>query len=505
MNEPVRKVIVLGGGSSGLLAAISLKIKLPDLHVLVIRSTRLGTIMVGEGTSDNVPVYLHGFLGIDPKRFHREAAPTWKIGIRFLWGSRSHFNYTFTRQVTTHYERLPRPNSYYCQEAFEFGDVYGALMQSDRACLRNPDGGPALTTNYAYHMENAKLVEFLEKYAEEVGVELIDDAVADVRTGPEGVEALRLESGGQQSADLYVDSSGFRSVLLGKTMEVPFESYKSTLFCDRAVTGGWKRTDEPIKPYTTSETMNAGWAWQIEHEDLINRGYVYSSDFISDDEAEAEFRAKNPKIESTRLVKFVSGSYQQHWVKNVVAIGNAGGFVEPLQSTSLAVICELCAGLVRALVEAGGRRSESQVARYNHLASFLWGAVRRFLAVNYKFNTRIETPFWRACRSDVDLAGAEEVVEYYHANGPSTAWGVYLVSPLDPFGYEGYLTMLLGQKAPHRADYQPAPEEIQFWNAARIHMLGQAKQGMTVRESLDFIRQPGFEWNPEFYRRASLW
>src|SRR5690606_37085621 len=141
------------------------------------------------------------------------------------------------------------------------------------------------------------------------------------------------------------------------------------------IAGGWQRSDEPIKPYTTSETMTAGWAWQIEHVRAVNRGYVYSSDFISDADAEQEFRAKNPKVESTRLVKFVTGSYRRHWVKNVVAIGNAGGFVEPLQSTSLAVICELCAGLVRTLVEGGQRHSETQTAQFNRLSSFLWSSV----------------------------------------------------------------------------------------------------------------------------------
>ena len=249
--------------------------------------------------------------------------------------------------------------------------------------------------------------------------------------------------------------------------------------------------------------MNAGWAWQIEHEHQINRGYVYSSAFISDEQAEQEFREKNPKVGTTRVVKFVAGSYRRHWVKNVVAIGNAGGFVEPLQSTSLAVICELCAGLVRALVEGGQRHSESQTARFNHLASFLWSSVRNFLAVNYKFNSRIETPFWRACLHDVDLAGAAEVAEYYRANGPSTAWAPHLVSPLDPFGYEGYLTMLVGQKAPHDSPYEPSPQEWQFWNAARAQFLARARNALTIRESLDSIRQPGWQWNVEPYRRAA--
>ncbi len=149
---------------------------------------------------------------------------------------------------------------------------------------------------------------------------------------------LRLESGRRETADLYLDASGFASVLLGKALGEPFVSYDKTLFCDRAVVGGWDRKDPEdmvIKPYTTCETMNCGWCWQIEHENRINRGYVYSSGFISDEEAEKEFRMKNPKVGPTRIVRFVSGRYRNVWVKNVVAVGNAGGFVEPLEATAL--------------------------------------------------------------------------------------------------------------------------------------------------------------------------
>src|SRR5205814_5969658 len=143
----------------------------------------------------------------------------------------------------------------------------------------------------------------------------------------------RLESGAVLDADLFVDASGFRAQLLGKTLKEPFYSYKDSLFCDKAVVGGWKREAEPIKPYTTAETMDAGWCWQIEHEHHINRGYVYSSSFISDEAALAEFLRKNPKVAiQPRVVRFRTGRYQRTWIGNVVAVGNATGFVEPLEA-----------------------------------------------------------------------------------------------------------------------------------------------------------------------------
>ena len=172
-------------------------------------------------------------------------------------------------------------------------------------------------------------------------MEIIDGKVTGSERRPEGgIAAVHLEDGRRLAADFFIDASGFRSELLGRALEEPFVSFDRSLFCDRAVVGGWERTDEPILPYTTAETMDAGWAWQIEHEHHVNRGYVYSSQAISDDEAAAEFLRKNPKApQSPRVVKFRSGRYRRQWVDNVVAIGNAGGFVEPLEATALMIVC----------------------------------------------------------------------------------------------------------------------------------------------------------------------
>src|SRR5690606_13296003 len=123
------------------------------------------------------------------------------------------------------------------------------------------------------------------------------------------------------------------SELIGQVLNEPFVSFSNALFCESAVVGGWERTDDPYHPYTTAETMNAGWCWRIDHDDLINRGYVFSSKFISDDEAVDEFKKKNPLANVAKVIRFRSGTFRRSWVKNVVAVGNAVGFVEPLEST----------------------------------------------------------------------------------------------------------------------------------------------------------------------------
>ncbi len=183
------------------------------------------------------------------------------------------------------------------------------------------------------------------------------------------------------------------SLLLGKTLAEPFQSFSPTLFCDRAVVGGWERDGEIIQPYTVVETMNSGWCWRIDHEHRINRGYVYASSFTSDDEAEREFRAKNPKVGPTRVVHFRTGRYERSWVKNVVAIGNASGFVEPLEATSLGAIGSECALLAETLLDCDFQPNTSQVREFNRAMATNWDNIRRFLAIHYKFNTRLDTPF----------------------------------------------------------------------------------------------------------------
>jgi tryptophan halogenase len=497
----VRSILVLGGGSAGFLSAITIKSKHPDLPVTVLRSKEIGIIGVGEGTIQSMPYHLHGYVGVDLARFYREAQPTWKLGIWFIWGPRPYFHYTFTTQCDSRYLKLSKNTGFYYTDMLQDGNLVSSLMAENKVFARQPNGAP-LVDHAAYHLENELLVRFLEGYATEMGIEIVEDTVAEVQQNEQGVAGLQLASGRTMAADLYIDCSGFRSVLLGKTLGVPFRSFSSSLFCDRAIVGGWQRgDDEPIKPYTTAETMDAGWCWQIEHEHHITRGYVHSSAFMTEEEAEREMRAKNPRLGPTRVVKFVTGCYEQAWVKNVVAIGNSSGFVEPLESTSLAVICADAQTVTEVLRDQGGRITPSHIRGFNERTAASWRTIRQFLALHYKFNTRLETPFWRACRADVDLAGAEPIVDYYRENGPSTLYRTTLIDEMDQFHYDGYLAMLVGQQVPHEAKFVPTDEEREVWRQIQAANRAKARQGFTVAEALSTIRLPQWQWDQDFYKR----
>ena len=487
----VSTVIVLGAGSAGLIAALTLKRKIPALAVRVVRSPDIGIIGVGEGTTAVFPRHFFEYLKMTPGSFYREAEPTWKMGIRFLWGPRERFFYTFSLEHERRLPELPRNNGFYYTDEFPWLGNASAFMAHDKVFPRRADGLPQFHNNHAYHVENRKLVAWLESRCREAGVEVID-ATVKPEPGGEGIAALIAEDGRRITGDLYIDASGFRSELLGRALQEPFVSYEDALFCDRAVIGGWQRTTEPILPYTTAETMDSGWSWQIEHETFINRGYVYSSKFISDEAAQEELLRKNPKVSTTpRMVKFRSGRYARHWVGNVIGIGNSAGFVEPLEATALQVICVEVSTLADALLDSLCEINPSIIKLYNRYNSAQWDDIRNFLAVHYKFNTRLDTPFWRACRSDTALHAAEDICEFYRDNGPSVLGGDALVHPSNSFRMDGFVALLVGQDVPHNKPYHAPPAEREVWRKHCLQLAEFARTGMTVKEALNAIRAPG--------------
>lgn len=496
--DMIRNILILGGGSAGFLAALTLKRSLPRLDVRVVRSPEIGVIGVGEGTTQYFPRFLFQQLRLKPAQFYAEAQPTWKLGLRFLeWGPRPHFFYSFSARVDNRWPELPKNHGYYAEFDFDHMDLWSSLMAHDRALPRDVQGRPAFCNHdhLAFHIENQKLVAYLEARCRDFGVEILDGTVNEVEKGERGVEALRLESGLRLTADLFVDASGFRSELLGRALEVEFQSYADALFCDRAIIGGWLRTTEPIKPYTTCETMDAGWCWQIEHEHWINRGYVYSSRFTSDDAAVAELLRKNPQIANEpRLVKFRSGRYAQMWSGNVIGIGNASGFVEPLEATALQCIMLQCRTLTDLLVDSDGEPTPTGIALYNRFIGQVWDDVRDFLAVHYRFNTRLDTPFWQAARAETALHDAAPLVEFYRENGPSALGKSILLNANNAFGLEGYLAMLVGQQVPYEKMHPPSAEERRAWQMHQQEFLLAAKRGFDVRQVLEIIRRPGWQW-----------
>lgn len=489
----IQHILVLGAGTAGLLAALTLKTKLRQVRVEVLRSPDIGVIGVGEGTNMSFPHHIFDYLGISRETFYTLVDPTWKLGIRFQWGPRPDFFYPFATEFSGRFPEVSRANASYLGDKERWIGPISALMAHDKAFARNANGRPEMHDYTAFHVENRRLVGGLETLCRAVGVEITDGTLSRADRGEAGITALHTEDGRRLTADLYLDASGFRSELMGKTLAEPLISFSRSLYCDRAVIGGWdRRPGETILPYTLAETMEAGWAWRIDHEDIVNRGYVYSSPFITDDAAREEFLRKNPRVapDSTRIVKFTSGRRARAWVGNCVCIGNAGGFVEPLEATAIQVICQQSATLTKALEECQCDPSDAMIRLYNHYVGTDWDDIRNFLSIHYRFNKRIDNNFWRTCQAEVDLAGAEGMVEFWKEHGPSAIPNGLLIWAGSAFGLEGYFSLLKGQQVPVKRPWKPTAAEMSAWKK-RLDGYGKmAAQAVPAEEALAAFRLP---------------
>jgi tryptophan 7-halogenase len=495
----INKVLVFGAGTAGLMAALALKRKIPQLQVQVVRSPDIGVIGVGESTTPQFTQFLFEYLGIKRKTFYELARPTWKTGIHFIWGPRKCFEFTFDFQLDAQLKGLSRPSGFYCDEEFNNVTLKAALMSQAKAFSLQPNGGgPDIDGTTALHLFNPQLVKTLETIAVERGITFIDARVTSTIPSEQGVQAIVLEDGRHLEADFFVDASGFRSELLSKALQTPFVSYDSSLFTDRAIVGSWDRTDDFIYPYTIAETMDAGWCWQIDHEHAINRGYVYSSRFMTDDMAREEFLRKNPKAKTwDHVVKFRSGRYREGWVGNVFAIGNSCGFVEPLEATALMVASSQIQTMVTILIDSQLDPQPRMKALYNTTFAELWDNIRDFLAIHYRFNTRLKNDFWTTCCNEVDVSAIQPLLDFYEENGPSRLARHLLNSTTGgktQFGIEGFLVMLVGQKVPYRATQPISESEHALFRRNCEENRARATSGLTVAEALKYVHHPQWTW-----------
>jgi len=438
-GELVTSVGILGGGTAGYLTALALRRKLPELKVTLVESSAVPIIGVGEATTPLMPQFLHADLGIPARELFAAVRPTLKLGIRFFWGE-GDFGYPFGPV---------RPLDAYVHD----GDVRNcSLAAMWMAAGRVPADPRSFGTEVAYHLDNARFVRFLHQKARDAGVAIVDATVADAVVAEDGedVRELVTDDGRRLAFDLYVDASGFRSLLLEKALGSPFVSFAGSLFNDRA----WVATvprEGTVRPYTTATAMDAGWCWSTPQLDEDHRGYVFASAFIDSDAARDEMRQKNPGMGAPRLVTFRAGRHACFWRGNVVALGNAYGFVEPLESTALHMLVRQIGLLLSAFPLRRGERGVQGLL--NRKVNGAWDYLRWFLALHYKFNRAMDTRFWRACREDVDVSAHGELLAAFAERGPLSydrAARRHFDYPDPLWGPEGIDVVLLGQRAASR-------------------------------------------------------
>jgi tryptophan halogenase len=473
-GSKVRRVGILGGGTAGWFTALALRAQLPWLEVTVIETPSIPIIGVGEASVPSLVAFLHHYLKLDVLELYREVQPTWKQGIRFEWGQPG--DYAFMAPFDWEVNGIGMLGSMAEQGDVSSFTLQAHLMARDVTPIVRTDGKlqsflPMLA--FAYHLDNGRLVTYLRKTAIARGVIHTDAKIAgaalkpDAPAGEPEIAYLTTEDGRELQFDLFVDCSGFRSFLLEGKLGEKFHSYAGSLLTDSAVAFNSPHAGK-LKPYTTARTMQSGWCWNIPMREDDHLGYVYASTHCKDDDALAEARALWPQLSGERIVRFKSGRHDRLWVGNVFAVGNAYAFVEPLESTGLLMITRAITSLVRAFPLGV---DDAPMKRFvNESVGRDWDRLRWFLSAHYKFNRRLDTPFWADVREKVDTSGLDQALELFRTRGPLSLLPRAIRSSLNEvagiffYGLHGLDNILLGQKVPHPPLEREPPEA---WRARR--------------------------------------
>jgi tryptophan halogenase len=505
MPKAISSVLVVGEGSAGLLAALALKTRFPELDVRILASTQKPIIGVGESTTGSVPFFLHSNLELEPRRFHRAVRPTWKVGLRFeRWGAdaANSFNFAFDKQILRRDHRLrERRGVYYGALGRDLALSSALIRRHKSPILRDLVTGEHRFYPFGYHIENQRFTAFLGTVARERGIRFHDAELRSIFTDDRGaVSSVQTNTGESLSADLFVDCTGFSSLFL-KHLGVKFLSYSDALACDTAIVGEWER-DEPIRPCTTCTTMECGWMWRIEHTDKINQAYVFSSRHINEDDAREEYLRETYRSPTlVRTIRFPSGRYETCWVKNVIAIGNAAGFVEPLESTGLHMIVSQLRGLIRELEKTMLCPDMGRMAAYNMQIAQRWDDIRDFIAIHYKFNRASKSDFWRWCNSSMPLGSLQGFVDTYEEVGPALATmipdaderGSNVLPPWSIFGFAGYLTLLVGMRVPSRVLPEIGEDDRRRCDELWGLLDETAKNALTIDEAMVAVHEGRLE------------
>ncbi|MEX2479617.1 MAG: tryptophan halogenase family protein [Gammaproteobacteria bacterium] len=410
-TTPKKKILIVGGGTAGwMTAALFVHGWADRADITLLESSTIGTIGVGEGSTPKMRRFFDK-LGVPEAEWMPACNASYKCGIRFPdWstrkGYRSYYHPFFSQAddttIRAFFQNATLRNRNLDVHAHpDAFFVSNYLAMSRRAPL--PGATTSYTTDYAYHFDAGLIGEFLKGYAVSRGVEHVIDTVSEVRRLDNG-DLAGVEAGehGFIEADFFVDCTGFASLLIGKTLGVPFHSYKNLLFNDRAVAMPTAHeADSGLPSETLSTAMKYGWRWKIPLTNRYGNGYVYSSDYIDETQAEHELREQLGMLDDpveARHLKMRIGRVERCWEHNCLAVGLAQGFVEPLEATALMVVQDTVETFMQRF-EQGDFTARFR-AEVNDKVNLIFDGVRNYIFMHYKLNSRDDTEYWIANREN---------------------------------------------------------------------------------------------------------
>jgi len=416
----IRRIVIVGGGTAGWMAAAALaKVLGPGYaDITLIESEAIGTVGVGEATIPQLRTF-NALLGLDEDDFVRRTQGTFKLGIEFCdWGriGDRYFHpfgpFGVDMEGVSFHAYWLRLNQ--LGDARPISDYSLQAMAAARGKFMRPiDAGrsPLSKIAYAFHFDAGLYAAWLREFAEAKGVTRLEGRIVDVALRDEDgfVRSVTTSDGRIVEGDLFLDCSGFQGLLIEGALQTGYDDWSHWLPADRAIAVPCARIADPV-PYTRATARPGGWQWRIPLQHRTGNGYVYSSRFIDDEAATADLLSQldGAPMADPRMLRFTTGRRRKAWNRNVVALGLASGFIEPLESTSIHMVQSGIANLLAMFPTLAFEPAE--VARYNRVIAYEAERIRDFIVLHYNATQRDDSELWRYCR---DMSLPDSLLEKY--------------------------------------------------------------------------------------------
>ena len=426
-NQAIKDIVIVGGGTAGWMTAAALSTILNGRYnIRLVESDEIGIVGVGEATIPMIQRF-NRVLGIDEAEFMRATQGSFKLGVEFVnWGRKGERYLHGFGRIGQDLATVPFEQYWLKMRALgqaapleeysitRMAAKAGKFMPARQDVANSPLGDIA----YAYHFDASLYARYLRKLSESRGVTRVEGKIvrASQRPGDGYIEAVELESGQHVAGDLFIDCSGFRGLLIEQTLQTGYEDWSGWLPADRALAVPCESV-ATMTPFTRATAHQSGWQWRIPLQHRTGNGHVYCSRYISDDEAAATLLANldAPALADPRLIKFQTGMRKQAWNRNVVAIGLAGGFLEPIESTSIHLIQSAISRLIEFFPDRGFQDVER--AEFNRQSRFEYERIRDFIVLHYHLNQRTDSPYWLACANMAIPETLRQKMELFRARG----------------------------------------------------------------------------------------
>jgi len=447
IDTRIKNIVIVGGGTAGWMTAAAMsKLLNGQFNIRLIESDEISTVGVGEATIPKIKLFNQA-LGLDENDFLRYTQGTFKLGIEFVnWG---HIGEAYLHgfgdigrdmglvEFYHYWLRAHQSGNVPDLQAFSLNNVAAKRDKFMRAV--DAGNSPLSRIANAFHFDAGLYAQYLRHFSETLGVVRTEGKIVDtlLRDGDGFIEAVVLANGEKVGGDLFIDCSGFRGLLIEQALKTGYEDWTHWLPCDRALAVPCEISGPPT-PYTRATARSAGWQWRIPLQHRTGNGHVYCSGFMKDDEAARVLLEglDTPALGDPRQLRFTTGRRREAWVKNVVALGLSGGFLEPLESTSIQLIIDGVGRLIQFFPDTDFK--PQLAAEFNRRMAAQYESIRDFIILHYKITQRTDSEFWKHCAAMSIPDTLAHQIELFRATGRVTI--------LDPAGFSesSHEAILLG-------------------------------------------------------------